>query len=796
MSSLTELNNYSDNTITFTENRPYGVVLAWPTSRDLSFTVETQTFTVQRTNEIEEIITPTSALVEYEIDVSGVLGATVSWTTTPSGCNVVSSNGVFIMQGIDSISDWETVRAPLITVPDTFQGSFFYIVTIRYNTPQGIQEESWQVGTFVPVSNFISSASLSAAFTRTRTTSCSINCYFNVTSELSNAGFSGPSTFDFLKSTTQTVTGNPTIVYEGGDGTEIWTVTVTPSTTTIVDTMSSSGSGGTSSFNSTSKVLTLTGTETQVESHLNSISLTTTSTKSDAFFTYAGSNDDDPGITYTVRQTLNCLNLDYLTEPRGSATYTTSTASNICLDGPQIYDIDYTASGNYTLTLTPSVTSQVQNITSTGISGWGAEQEYTYTASSTGALLAGAYGSSNSVLVIGNAGDDTNTTNGGALHWFIKTGQEYSLVKTVFGSNYYANLGRRIIMADDDTILSSGMYYNAGGDINDPIGRVFVYERGVGNTWSLAQTLSPPGNNTDAFFGQQMSCSRDGDTLAIAEPTDTDTGENREGRVHIYTRTGTGNYSRQTTILDPDTDYSSSFGWAQCRLSSDGTRLAITDGLGDNDTYYYTGSGSTWTLDEKVANTTRYSYFTQDGTRYLYGDGTNLYVMTRGTGSAPQTYTQTTSFTPSSSFYEMKASDDGTAVVIKLVNSSSDFDFIRIEFDESTNTFTEDRTIDLSSYLNTIYDWQLNLDGSEVIGTGINSNNDMGFVTYTDGPKPGTFDSVAKTYQVIGSKTDVNNDIDTITLTSSSISNIELTYTIETPETNTEDKIVTITNAG
>jgi hypothetical protein len=789
MSSLTELNNYSDNTITFTENRPYGVVLAWPTSRDLSFTVETQTFTVQRTNEIEEIITPTSALVEYEIDVSAVPGATVSWSTTPSGCNVVSSNGVFIMQGIDSISDWETVRAPSITVPNTFQGSFFYIVTIRYNTPQGIQEQSWQVGTFVPVSNFISSASLSTAFTRTRTTSCSINCYFSSTSELENAGFSGPSTFDFLKSTTQTITGTPTIVYEGsGTG---WSVVITPSDPSVVDTMSTSG---VTSFNNTTKALTITGSQAQLITALANISLTTTSVKQDIFLLYEGTVGGSE--TFTVRQTLNCLNLDYLTDPRGSATYTTSTASNIGLDGPQIYDIDYTGSGNYTLTLTPSITSQVQNITSTGINGWGAEQEYTYTASSTGALLAGAYGSSNSVLVIGNAGDDTSTTNGGALHWFIKTGQEYSLVKTVFGTNYYANLGRRIIMADDDTIISSGMYYNAGGDINDPIGRVFVYERGVGNAWSLAQTLSPPGNNTDAFFGQQMSCSRDGDTLAIAEPTDTDTGENREGRVHIYTRTGTGNYSLQATILDPDTDYTSSFGWAQCRLSSDGTRLAITDGLGDSDTYYYTGSGSTWTLDEKVANTVRYSYFTQDGTRYLYGDGTNLYVMTRGTGSAPQTYTQTTSFTPSSSFYEMKASDDGTAVVIKLVNSSSDFEFIRIEFDESTNTFTEDRTIDLSSYLNTIYDWQINLDGSEVIGTGINSNNDMGFVTYTDGPKPGTFDSVAKTYQITGSKTDVNNDIDTITLTSSSISNIELTYTIVTPETNTEDKIVTITNAG
>jgi hypothetical protein len=36
MSSLQDLNTYSTNTITFTDNRPSGVVLSYPTARDVN----------------------------------------------------------------------------------------------------------------------------------------------------------------------------------------------------------------------------------------------------------------------------------------------------------------------------------------------------------------------------------------------------------------------------------------------------------------------------------------------------------------------------------------------------------------------------------------------------------------------------------------------------------------------------------------------------------------------------------------------------------------------------------------
>jgi hypothetical protein len=788
MNTFEYLNTWNSNTVSFTDNRPAGVRFKWPFSEDLSFTVETTTFTVQRSNDIVEIIQPATALVEYEIDVSAVSGSSVNWSTIPSGCSISSGSGIYIMRGIDSISDWETVRAPTITIPDTFQGSFFYTATIRYTTSEGVQEESWQVGTYVPVSDMQSTATLSCTGQKIVGTTRTLTAYFDLETDITRAGFSGPDTFDFFISNTDTITGNPTIVYEEGDGTEIWTITITPSTTTIIDTMSTSGSGGTSNFNNTSKVLTLTGTETQVESHLNSISLTTTSTKSDAYLLYEGSQDGDPSTTYSVQQTLNCLNLDYLTDPRGDATYTTGVESNIGLDGPQIYDPDYTGNGLYTLTLTPTIPSQITEITSTGIEGWGVEQEYTYTASSTGTLAEAGYGSSNNVLLIGNILESTNASNGGSLHWFIKTDYEYTLVKSVYGSDLNGYLSSDIKIADDDTVIVSEYGYGTNK------GRVFVYERGSGNTWTLAQTLTPPDNQANSYFGKDIAISRDGDTLAISEPTAAVTGDTREGRVHIYTRTGTGNYTRQTTILDPDSEaVNSSFSWSGITMSSDGTRLSVRDGVGDSDSYIFSGSGASWSEDVVYENDSRQMWFTSDGTRYLYEDSTSIYVMTRqGDGS----WSQTTSFTPSSTFYAMQLSEDDSTVIIKLVNSQTDYEFMRIDFDESTNSFLEDRTIDLTGYMDTIVDWGVNLDGSELVAVGTLDNGDRGFVTYTDGPKPGTFNPTSKTYTIQGTKAEVNADIDTITLTSNSVSNIQITYDLTTPETNTDDKSVTVTNAG
>lgn len=163
MSSLTALNNYSNNTITFTDNRPAGILLSYPTVKNIpDFVAESSSFAVERKIDIVEIIDPAGTLnLTFSVDLSSVPGATLTWTTLFSGSITSEVNQVYSVRAINSIADWDFVKAPTITLPDDFQGSFEYTCSLTYLASSGLTTKSWTVGTFVPVVN------LSAQFTQT-----------------------------------------------------------------------------------------------------------------------------------------------------------------------------------------------------------------------------------------------------------------------------------------------------------------------------------------------------------------------------------------------------------------------------------------------------------------------------------------------------------------------------------------------------------------------------------------------------------------------------------------------------
>lgn len=165
MSSLTDLNNYADGTITYSDVRASNVLFNFPTAVDLTdITITSQTFTLQRTIDIVEIVQPSVAAVQFQVDVSNLAGTTVSFGTLPSGVTVDSgANGVYTVSGIDSVSDWEAVREPTISLPtaDT-QGSFNYTCKIIYTNDGVRKEKTWTVGNtkFVAQIQMTSSVSL------------------------------------------------------------------------------------------------------------------------------------------------------------------------------------------------------------------------------------------------------------------------------------------------------------------------------------------------------------------------------------------------------------------------------------------------------------------------------------------------------------------------------------------------------------------------------------------------------------------------------------------------------------
>lgn len=161
MSTLVELNNFSDGIINYSDVRPSNVLFNFPAATNLTDVVlSTTSFTLQRTIDIVEIVQPTQALVSFVVDVSAVSGTTVTWGSLPSGVVISEAGGVYTVNGIDSVSDWEAVREPTITLPVDTQGSFEYECTIEY-TNDGVRKyKRWTVGTFKAIAELTAVASI------------------------------------------------------------------------------------------------------------------------------------------------------------------------------------------------------------------------------------------------------------------------------------------------------------------------------------------------------------------------------------------------------------------------------------------------------------------------------------------------------------------------------------------------------------------------------------------------------------------------------------------------------------
>lgn len=163
-STLLSLNSNSQTTLSFTDNRPSNVLFDFLTARDVNETITAQTFTLKRRIDITEIIKPSESLPQFIVDVSGVTGATVNFGTLPAGVTVTDNGaGLFTINGITTISDWQAVRAPTITVPATFFGTTTVDCTIRwYNSlDAAFKTLTWTHGNYIPVTLMSSVSSIS-----------------------------------------------------------------------------------------------------------------------------------------------------------------------------------------------------------------------------------------------------------------------------------------------------------------------------------------------------------------------------------------------------------------------------------------------------------------------------------------------------------------------------------------------------------------------------------------------------------------------------------------------------------
>lgn len=162
MNSLQDLNNYGSNLISYDDQRNPTVKFSSFNVANISTTQSTGSFLAQYPVDIEDIVRPDAANCYYVINVSSVPGTTVSLNTSlPPGIEIEqTSPGVYVIGYIQSAEAWDVVKEPTITVPITFQGSFIYTSYVFWTENSGNQYITWDVGTFIPVSDMSAEASI------------------------------------------------------------------------------------------------------------------------------------------------------------------------------------------------------------------------------------------------------------------------------------------------------------------------------------------------------------------------------------------------------------------------------------------------------------------------------------------------------------------------------------------------------------------------------------------------------------------------------------------------------------
>jgi len=179
---------------------------------------------------------------------------------------------------------------------------------------------------------------------------------------------------------------------------------------------------------------------------------------------------------------------------------------------------------------------------------------------------------------------------------FWTNGASYDQQVNAFGSPGRA----REVAMSGNTMVVVNWEEDIGANSN--AGAAYIFTES-GGTWSLQQRVEAPTPTTNGYLGWGGNAvSIDGDTLAIGH----DALVGSASEVIIFTRSGSV-WSHQQTVQPSVTQSSDRFGEA---VSVEGDNLLVGASYRDvsgNDkqgaVYYFTRSGSTWTQQQEIADT-------------------------------------------------------------------------------------------------------------------------------------------------------------------------------------------------
>lgn len=136
MQSLSELNNASNQTITYTDERPSGVNLTYtPITYYNQLDISSTTVLVNQIVDIDEIIKPETANVRYRVEIKterspALSGSSIVFATLPSGVTLSTSGSVYTLNGITTVAQWELIKNFTWNLPSNYASSPFWYLEV------------------------------------------------------------------------------------------------------------------------------------------------------------------------------------------------------------------------------------------------------------------------------------------------------------------------------------------------------------------------------------------------------------------------------------------------------------------------------------------------------------------------------------------------------------------------------------------------------------------------------------------------------------------------------------------
>lgn len=189
-------------------------------------------------------------------------------------------------------------------------------------------------------------------------------------------------------------------------------------------------------------------------------------------------------------------------------------------------------------------------------------------------------------------------TDAGAVYVFQRSGTTWTQVAKLTASNSAANdnLGISVDL-DGDTILAGAWLKTL---LTSQQGAAYVFTRSGAGTWSQQAALSDINGTASDWFGNRVAL--EGDTAVIASTGD-DVIFTDRGTVQIYTRSGT-TWTRRAA-LDPGLGGVSDFFGSSVSIHNGSVAVGapgndVTASGNEGAVYVFTGSGATWSLQQKL----------------------------------------------------------------------------------------------------------------------------------------------------------------------------------------------------